>query len=270
MHMQASYVLALRCTQRRDDCILTCRASYQVLKYREKVLLNSMGSITLCKCPQYTLHVSSHVCRGAWCAMLVVIRCEDTKHCTFTSWIAVHLEHAAAAKAVKVVKQRTGSTFSGFSAKVKLLWPFLWPKGHFVLQVRIVLCIITLVGIRIVNVLVPLYYKRIIDKLSTQVSPDYVTTNGYLRNASAEEEVTGDVDGTLGATHTEFPLTTIVVYVVLRFLQGGGIGSMGLLSNLRTFLWIDVQQYTSRSIRVRLFKHFHDQDLKCVAFLCSS
>eukprot|EP00041_Stephanoeca_diplocostata_P034068 m.1143203 g.1143203 ORF g.1143203 m.1143203 type:complete len:915 (+) comp24457_c0_seq16:87-2831(+) len=168
-----------------------------------------------------------------------------------------------AAKTVKSVKQRTGSTFSGFSAKVKLLWPFLWPRGHFILQVRIVLCIITLVGIRVVNVLVPLYYKRIIDKLSTQVAPDHVTADGFLHSTSALNDMDGaDGGATLDAEHTEFPLGTIVVYVVLRFLQGGGIGSMGLLSNLRTFLWIDVQQYTSRSIRVRLFKHFHDQDLK--------
>lgn len=54
----------------------------------------------------------------------------------------------------------------------------------------------------------------------------------------------------------------ILVYVGLRLLQGGGIGSMGLLSNLRTFLWIKVQQFTNRTTRVKLFEHFHAQDLR--------
>lgn len=66
------------------------------------------------------------------------------------------------------VNQRTGSTFSGFSSKVKLLWPYLWPKGHFGLQLRILLCVAILVAIRVVNVLVPLSYKKIIDRLDSR------------------------------------------------------------------------------------------------------
>lgn len=69
---------------------------------------------------------------------------------------------------VGVVKQRTGSTFSGFTSKVKLLWPYLWPRGHVGLQLRIVLCVAILVSIRVVNVLVPLWYKRIIDRFDSQ------------------------------------------------------------------------------------------------------
>ena len=34
---------------------------------------------------------------------------------------------------------------------------------------------------------------------------------------------------------------------------------MGLLSNIKTLLWIDVQQYTNRTSRVKLFEHFHLQ-----------
>jgi len=37
---------------------------------------------------------------------------------------------------------------------------------------------------------------------------------------------------------------------------------MGLLSNLRNYLWIKVQQHTNRTTRVKLFEHFHAQDLK--------
>jgi len=46
----------------------------------------------------------------------------------------------------------------------------------------------------------------------------------------------------------EFRWDYILVYISLWFLQGGGLGSMGVLNNLRTFLWIFVQQYTTRSV----------------------
>ena len=40
------------------------------------------------------------------------------------------------------------------------------------------------------------------------------------------------------------------------------LGSMGLLPNLRSFLWIKVQQYTSRSVQVELFEHLHNLSLR--------
>jgi len=46
----------------------------------------------------------------------------------------------------------------------------------------------------------------------------------------------------------EFRWDYILTYVALWFLQGGGLGSMGFLNNMRSFLWIYVQQYTTRSV----------------------
>lgn len=37
---------------------------------------------------------------------------------------------------------------------------------------------------------------------------------------------------------------------------------MGLLNNLRSFLWIRIQQYTTREIEVDLFRHLHDLSLR--------
>lgn len=34
-------------------------------------------------------------------------------------------------------------------------------------------------------------------------------------------------------------------------------GALGMLTNLRSLLWIKVQQYTSRAVQVRLFAHLH-------------
>lgn len=54
----------------------------------------------------------------------------------------------------------------------------------------------------------------------------------------------------------------ILIYVGFKFLQGGGTGSMGLLNNLRSFLWIRIQQYTTREIEVELFAHLHSLSLR--------
>ena len=40
------------------------------------------------------------------------------------------------------------------------------------------------------------------------------------------------------------------------------LGSMGLLNNLRAFIWIRVQQYTSRSVQTQLFEHLHNLSLR--------
>lgn len=45
-------------------------------------------------------------------------------------------------------------------------------------------------------------------------------------------------------------------------MQGGGVGSMGFLNNLRAFLWIPVQQFTTREIEVELFRHLHSLSLR--------
>lgn len=37
---------------------------------------------------------------------------------------------------------------------------------------------------------------------------------------------------------------------------------MGLLNNLRSFLWIKISQYTTREIEVELFRHLHSLSLK--------
>lgn len=57
------------------------------------------------------------------------------------------------------------------------------------------------------------------------------------------------------------PWHLILIYVALRFLQGGGTGGIGLLNNLKAFLWIKVQQFTSRTLQVRLFAHLHRSGL---------
>ncbi|XP_066929948.1 ATP-binding cassette sub-family B member 6-like [Clytia hemisphaerica] len=122
------------------------------------------------------------------------------------------------------------SWVTDFWEKCQKLWPFVWPKDNW-LRLRVLLCVGLLIAGRVINVFVPLYNKKIVN---------------YLTNKSNKED----------------PWKMILMYTLFMFLQGGGIGSMGLLNNLRSFIWIKVQQYTSRSVQTELFEHLHDLSLR--------
>ncbi|XP_009868434.1 PREDICTED: ATP-binding cassette sub-family B member 6, mitochondrial, partial [Apaloderma vittatum] len=107
----------------------------------------------------------------------------------------------------------------------------MWPKGNHRLQGLVLFCM-ALMGLeRAINVFVPIYYKNIVNEL----------TEG-------------------AAWHTL--AWTVCSYVGLKFLQGGGSGSTGFVSNLRTFLWVWVQQFTNRQVQVQLFAHLHGLSLR--------
>lgn len=122
------------------------------------------------------------------------------------------------------------STWKNAWYKIKTLAPFLWPKKHILLQLRVLFCFILLILGRVINLFVPIYNKRIVDSV---------------------KEIPG-----------VFRWDLILIYVAFKFLQGGGTGGMGLLNNLRSFLWIRIQQYTTREVEVELFKHLHGLSLR--------
>uniref|UniRef100_A0A3Q3X3P0 Uncharacterized protein n=1 Tax=Mola mola TaxID=94237 RepID=A0A3Q3X3P0_MOLML len=118
------------------------------------------------------------------------------------------------------------SVWQGFGRKVRLLLPYVWPKGAVALQGLVLLCVSLLLAERLVNVLVPVYSKNIVNELSA------------------------------GGRWTSL-IATVCIYTLLKFLQGGGAGTSGFISNLRQFMWIKVQQFTSRGVQVCLFSHLH-------------
>ncbi|XP_004701676.1 ATP-binding cassette sub-family B member 6 [Echinops telfairi] len=123
------------------------------------------------------------------------------------------------------------STWKDFGRKLRLLSGYLWPRGSPALQLVVLICL-GLMGLdRGLNVLVPIFYRDIVNLL-TEKAP---------WNSLA---------------------WTVSTYVFLKFLQGGGTGSTGFVSNLRTFLWIRVQQFTSRRVELRLFSHLHELSLR--------
>ncbi|XP_037705645.1 ATP-binding cassette sub-family B member 6, mitochondrial [Choloepus didactylus] len=123
------------------------------------------------------------------------------------------------------------STWQDLGRKLRLLSGYLWPRGSPALQLVVLICL-GLMGLdRGLNLLVPIFYRDIVNLL-TQNAPWSAVA------------------------------WTVTTYVFLKFLQGGGTGSTGFVSNLRTFLWIRVQQFTSRQVELRLFSHLHELSLR--------
>lgn len=57
--------------------------------------------------------------------------------------------------------QENRSTWSSAWSRTKSLFPFLWPRNSWLLQLRVLICIGLLIGGRVLNVYVPVYQKRI-------------------------------------------------------------------------------------------------------------
>eukprot|EP00731_Ephydatia_muelleri_P022195 Em0014g786a len=145
--------------------------------------------------------------------------------------------------------QTDSSAFNDFWRKTKLIFPYVWPKGQYLLQLRVLVCLVLLGAGRVVNVYVPLFYKTITDDLASFSLPN--ATNAGGNGAQSGNPV--------------FPTSLILYiagYVFLRFLQGGSVGTMGFLNNYRSYLWIPVQQYTTRAMQVSLYRHLHDLSLR--------
>ncbi|KAL3190321.1 hypothetical protein MRX96_019850 [Rhipicephalus microplus] len=116
------------------------------------------------------------------------------------------------------------SAFRGFKNKVRLLLPFLWPRRSRWLQFVVLLCVVLLVSGRVVNLFIPMLNRQVVNMLAAR--------------------------GTI-----TFPWQDILLYVFLWCLQGQGGSS--ILSNLRSYLWISVQQFTVKEIEVELYSHLH-------------
>ncbi|VVC89220.1 unnamed protein product [Leptidea sinapis] len=129
-----------------------------------------------------------------------------------------------------IPREENRSAFRNVFTKLRTLLPFLWPKKSLCLQIYVFICIMALIAGRAINLLVPIYNKLIVDSIT--IPPLY------------------------------FRWDFVVMFVFLKFLQGGGTGGMGFLNNMRSFLWIRVQQYTTRELQLELFRHLHDLPLK--------
>lgn len=133
---------------------------------------------------------------------------------------------------------RKESTWSGLKENIRMMIPIVWPKGSFWRQFLVFVCFIILVSGRVVNLFVPEYTKLIVDSLTPTK-----TESGEL-------------------VPPVFRWDLILLYCLLLFMRGGGTGTTGFLNNLRAFLWIPIQQYTTRRIQLKFLRHLHSLSLR--------
>ena len=66
-----------------------------------------------------------------------------------------------------------------------------------------------------------------------------------------------------GYPHLVFRWDYILIFVLLKLVQGGGGFGTGLLNNLRTILWINVEQYTTREVQVQWEMYYFIERRNC-------
>ncbi len=88
---------------------------------------------------------------------------------------------------------------------------FVSLPGHYMLQLRVVACFLILVAGRVINVFVPIYYKKIVDGLT-------FTKNG---TSQLDSSLVASLGISVGGTKIMFPLGSIGIYVMLKFMQVG-------------------------------------------------
>jgi len=107
---------------------------------------------------------------------------------------------------------------------------YVWPASR-LLRLRAVSCIFLVVLLRLLNLAVPYAYKTVIDhfSISTQSSQ---------------------------SLPMETLLVPVAIWLALSFAQGGaGGGTVGILPNLRQYLWIRISQDAYRRISLDIFSH---------------
>ncbi|CAJ0599427.1 unnamed protein product [Cylicocyclus nassatus] len=129
---------------------------------------------------------------------------------------------------LSTLRTESQSTWSNFSHKVSLILPYVWPKKSIALQLRVAFCLLLLLFGRLINVALPLYSKWIVDGLANPAT---------------------------------FKYSLIYISTFLKFLQGNGAMG-GFLNTMRSYVWIPVQQYTTRELEVELFAHLHSLSLR--------
>ncbi|KAK3108353.1 hypothetical protein FSP39_006149 [Pinctada imbricata] len=173
------------------------------------------------------------------------------------------------------------SSWTNVISNIKVMIPYVWPKGSWWRQCLVVLCLVILGAGRGVNVLVPIYSRDIVNSLTEPFIIQAVQQSSIVQSSQQSSSVqtppqsssnnTGQQSynvlvtqhpPSLQAAVLEFRWDLILMYGFLLFLRGGGAATNGFLRNARSFLWIPVQQYTTRRIQVKLFSHLHSLSLR--------
>ncbi|CAF0760216.1 unnamed protein product [Adineta steineri] len=138
------------------------------------------------------------------------------------------------------------SVWSKFFRHSSILAPCIWPRGHFKLQLNIFICVLIVLTGRLLSLEIPRYTKLITDEL---IQSSNGTTDTFL-----------NLGARLRSPET-WPWRLVIILMVLRLIQGAGSFNSGILELLRSTLWTKVDQYTTRTLKLRVFTHLHDLSL---------
>eukprot|EP00201_Polytomella_parva_P019082 CAMPEP_0175051040 /NCGR_PEP_ID=MMETSP0052_2-20121109/7575_1 /TAXON_ID=51329 ORGANISM="Polytomella parva, Strain SAG 63-3" /NCGR_SAMPLE_ID=MMETSP0052_2 /ASSEMBLY_ACC=CAM_ASM_000194 /LENGTH=815 /DNA_ID=CAMNT_0016315273 /DNA_START=575 /DNA_END=3023 /DNA_ORIENTATION=- len=114
---------------------------------------------------------------------------------------------------------------------------YVWPD-RLSLQIRTLICLVLLFCTRFLNLIVPILYKKLVDRFAASSNPD--TSYSWLQLMSP----------------------WVVLYLTAFFFQGGsGGGTVGIVNNIRSFLWVPVSQDAFKRISVQTFNKIIGLDL---------
>ncbi|KAJ3405361.1 Homocysteine S-methyltransferase 1 [Chytriomyces hyalinus] len=140
-------------------------------------------------------------------------------------------EESALLEEDRPVSTESTSSWAKTFKHMRQLFPFLMPRGLY-LRSMVGLCMGLLVCGRIVNVIVPLQYKMLVDTL-TYLPPEESRSPYYAWGA-------------------------VLAFCSLRYLQS----SVGVISSLQSLCWIPVGQFNTREISVQMLRHLHSLSLQ--------
>jgi ATP-binding cassette subfamily B (MDR/TAP) protein 6 len=120
---------------------------------------------------------------------------------------------------------------------------YIWPDT-LALRARAVACLAVVVAVRVLNLAVPLAYKRVVDEFARM-------------SAAAHPAAGAGAPAAFSFLEAFYP--AVALYLGLWFFQGGA-GGGGLLSNLRSYIYIPVAQASYRRCTLDVFAHILSLD----------
>ncbi|KAI8099088.1 uncharacterized protein BX664DRAFT_12834 [Halteromyces radiatus] len=130
-----------------------------------------------------------------------------------------HSDYGSAPTITTTTNEKPKSTFSDFFKKMGDLMPFIWPHNNWRLQALVILSFGLMVLGLFINAQTPFQLGYVVDHIGKG----------------------------------KFAWAAVLIYMGFKFLQGGS----GLIQCVQNFLWVPVNQYTTREISIKLFEHLH-------------
>ncbi|KAF5397820.1 ATP binding cassette sub family B, partial [Paragonimus heterotremus] len=149
--------------------------------------------------------------------------------------------------------------------RLKLLAPYIWPRNNRLIQLRVVICAALLVLDRVVNLYSPIFYKQIVDSLtvSSNKTDIQASSESYPGNPTIHTGLLHRLfDRLVGEHGLVYRWDYVLQFIAIRFLQGLGSFGGGFINTVRSQLWINVDQFSTRELSVMLFAHLHGLSLQ--------